>query len=205
MGTVMLMFVSLAAWATREISASDPSETIRNANEAAEQSGGEPVARVNGIEIPKSALVAVQVSIEGFPVDGLRPDDTAGIVEYLVRQELLRQEATRRGLYPSEDEVTTAIKADQEAFLADLSSGKAPREIVQLIDAHAKAGNPIEGWPTDPEIRMAYRGQMAQAALARDEAKDLPPDRRTPQAVAEKLQELGDRLRDTGNVEILVK
>ncbi len=202
LGTFAVAAIAAASlvWVTQS-RADDPQSVFPRAAEAGKDAGDAPAARVNGVEIPKSTIATMQVLMAGFPESGAAAD-TDTVVAIVVRRELFRQEAARRGLLPSEDEITQAIVPIQQAFQKELAAGKAPTEMVNIIEGQAKTGHPIENWPNDPVVRKVYGDMLAEAALARDETKNIPQDANGTRLASDRMDQLEEKLRKQGSVEI---
>ena len=152
-------------------SSDDHRDTLVRSQAAGEAAGNRPAAIVNGVTIPLADVERVRVNAEVWPITGVDPRDTPSIINFLVGQELQRQEAAKRGIVVTDDEVSAAIARDQKAYPQLLASGQAPANITNLIDAYAKAGHPMAKWQTDPLVRASYYNLLLDVALSGELAK----------------------------------
>jgi hypothetical protein len=204
---IALLAAVLAAFAWIELrgGAANPANTFAEADARASAVGNDVAATVNGVGIPVARVEWMRAMLQVFPAQGLDAADTNSIVEFLVGQELLRQEAERRGLAPSDAEITTAILEQQKGLQQLLASGTAPSDITNIIRGLEKTGHPLNEWHTDPAMRAAVAATLAQGMLARDEARDVPqhaPNR--GEILAQRLAGLEARLRATADVRIII-
>jgi len=95
------------------------SQPIASQVEAVGQEGDHVVARVNGQEITKSTLVALLLKARGKTM-----------LDELILSEIIRQEAAKMGIAPSED----ATKAELDRVLQDMAPDKSRRHQLALLD-----------------------------------------------------------------------
>ena len=196
---------ALGAFLATQGQADDPQSAIVRA-EAARSGGDAVAARVNDTEIREGTVAAVTELLRAFPVEGVSANNRSGVIDFLVNNELLQQEALRRGVAAKDDDVTAAIVEAQKAFQADLATGAAPPQIVNIIEGLAKAGHPLASWHTDPLIRDQYRRTLNGAALFRDETKAVADAAGAGRAEADRrMAQLTSRLRSSALVEVPAK
>ncbi len=160
--------------------------------------GDSAAALVNGVPIGRSAVDARRPLLTLFQVSGVDPADTRAVTEWLVEQELIRQEAARRRIGPTDADLTTYIAADQRAFLERKAAGKLDAVTIATLDGLAQAGHPLETWQDDPLLRVAYRDLLLAGYLERDSGES---------GITSGLDGYGqlvDGLRAKADVEILV-
>lgn len=130
--------------------------------------GDTPAALVNGVPIGMQTVEERRPLIQIFQVQDVDPEDTREVVEWLVEQELIRQEAARRKIGPTDEEITTYIQGDQRAFAELREQGALAPGIAAVIDEQAAQGHPLETWHEDPVFRAAYRDLLLAGYLSRD-------------------------------------
>ena len=130
--------------------------------------GDTAVALVNGVPIGRTTLDARRPLLAVFQVEDVDPADTRAVVEWLVDRELVRQEAARRGIGPSDAEITAYIQGDQRAFVELEEAGALAPGVAAVIEEQAAAGHPLESWDEDPVFRLAYRDLLLAGYVARD-------------------------------------
>lgn len=130
--------------------------------------GDSAAALVNGVPIGRSAVDERRPLLTLFQVSGVDPADERAVVEWLVEQELIRQEAAARRIGPTGADLTTYIEADQRAFVERKSAGALEPATLALLDGLAQAGHPLEAWQDDPLLRVAYRDLLLVGYLERD-------------------------------------
>ena len=204
-GAIILTVAGGIAWAATS-RADDPSDTFTRAATAGAQAGDSPAAIVNGETITRATLAEVQTQLQTFPAQGIDASNQTSVLDYLIRGALIRQEAARRGLLPTDAEVTAAITETQRGYKQDLAAGKLPPVMVNILDGEAKVGHPLDSWTTDPVIRSAWRSMLTQAKLAADQASDIPAGTNNiAQLTQQRLDQLVQRLRDAAQIQILIK
>lgn len=129
-------------------------------------------AVVNGVVITNDALDTGAALLAAFPANGLSPDDRAGMLDYAIDQELLAQEARRRGLEPTGAEVTDAIAELVAGLKASMANGDLPAATHDIIERNVQAGRPLDTWVDDPVMRAAFADMLARGALTRDVAAE---------------------------------
>lgn len=73
--------------------ADDPQSTFTNAVANGKQAEDDPAAIVNGVVIPKSELAQVRTQLLTFLANGIDAASTTSVLNYMVRSELIAQEA----------------------------------------------------------------------------------------------------------------
>ncbi|MDX2357128.1 SurA N-terminal domain-containing protein [Dietzia sp. PP-33] len=190
----------------------------------------DPVAEVNGTEVSKDEFVTVfegqyqqmsmQAQMSGQPVDeGQLRQQT---LEGLVGSELLRQEATERGLEVSDAEIDTALagfaesnQASEDEFIAAMGEQGLDRDDVleqiekQLLVEKLVVDEYGEFTVTDEEIEASYQQVAEQQAMSGQAGGQLPPLEQVRGEVEEQLiaeqqaqamQTLSEELREGADV-----
>ena len=190
----------------------------------------DPVAEVNGTPIAKSAFVNVlrgqqqQAQLAGATVD--QDDLREQALEGLVGVELLRQEATARGIDVTDAEVDEALagfaaanQVSTDEFVTTMGEQGMDRDGVleqirtQLAVEKLVADEYGEVQPGEDEVRAAYDRVAAQqaAAGAQGGSAQVPPfeqvrDQVEAQVRAEKeagyMQEFSEKLRGDARVDV---
>jgi hypothetical protein len=177
--------------------ASDKSDAYEVAQEAA-PAGDEVAATVNGQPVLRSSVRALEIMAGAYD---LGTKDEAEVLDSLILQEVLRQEAERRGLQASDAEIQEVIKDQQQGFIADRASGVLDADISSMLEGLAKIGHPVESWDTDPVIIAQWAGVIAQSKLYREETADLSPEQPGYQeALAKRVAEINDRLMSEADI-----
>lgn len=179
--------------------------TARGATSAGATADDQVAALVNGVPI---SLARVRLA-EAFsqPIGG--PAAVAfgtekAALEQHIKNELLFQEAARRGLQPDPAEVQQEVIRNQQA-LKEMSSRPDADPKMKEIEA-ALAGTPysIENYDKSPEVFAVFERALAIGALTRQLMADVPPAAQTLALSQERVDELHRQLRASANVKILV-
>jgi hypothetical protein len=201
---VLALIGGVTAWFSSR--AEDPSAAYQDAAAAAAAAGDAVAARVNGVEILQGEVDSLRVSAGVFPVNGVEPASAASILDYLIRNELLRQEAERRGLVASDDEVSALIAEQQKLLMDQRDVGTAPPQILNMLKGLASIGHPIEDWISDPAIREMYRSLIVRSKLAQEETKDIPIESNgRDKLIQERMDQLAAKLGSEATIQILTK
>jgi len=133
---------------------------------------GDPVATVNGVEIPDSFMVLMLKSQEGKP-SAKNPDQLRKVIrENLINQEVVAQEAKRTGLL------------DKPEVQATLAIGQR-RAMAQIYMQEWLKTHPV----TDEEVREAYETARAGAGGKEYRARHvLVDDEETAARIIEELK-----------------
>jgi len=167
-----------------------------------------PAATVNGAVIPLGKIRAFELLTTapgGFersrPVDSMRE-----YLELLIDEELLYQEAVRRGYDPSDDEVLKVareMKAAGEQFLSEDNPAAADlREVFKAVE-----GTPyhLSVYDSSPEMLDAFRRQLATNNVRGDVTDRLSAAGRQDSVAVEKaVAEFVRELRKSATIEILI-
>jgi len=194
------------------------------------------VAEVNGEEISKQEFTDAyetrsQAAAAQQAQGGQQPDEGQlldEVVQSLVNEELLKQEADRREIVPSEEQVQQTL--DGLAEQSGIGSGDAlvkaledqgmdPEEIDAQATQQARfdllvadEGGPVKA--SEQEIRALYESVKAQQAAGGEDGQDgqeLPPleqvrpqlkDQVESQKKSERARELIDQLREDADITI---
>jgi len=163
--------------------------------------GGALEATVNGVAIYSKQVDDFTAMLQVFPAYGLSPSNRPGLLDHMINQELLRQEAERRHLIPSEAQVTAFVQELSEGFQRDLGASTLPAALVNILRGYETAGHPLGSWPEDPFIRKIYGSMLAQGLLVEDETRDIPSTARGREsAVTARMDRLQARLRGEARV-----
>lgn len=162
----VLAMMGYAAFRLLDEDVTPPSALVLETPALAE--GDTPAAIVNGVPIGMKVVEERRPLIEVFQVEGVDPAKTRDVVEWLVEKELIRQEAARRRIGPTDAEITEYIQGDQRAFTELREQGSLAPGIAEVIDEQAAQGHPLESWHEDPVYRAAYRDLLLAGYLARD-------------------------------------
>ncbi len=140
---------------------------------------------VNGIEISKAKLDAYMVfRSTGRAFGETGPDKTPDeYVEGLIEDELLFQEAGRRGFVPTDDEVrANAAQAKAgilEVMKQDSDLGRSLRDVFEQVRGTPYA---IETYDSSPQILDGFRHSMAIGMVRTAVVNELPPAERDDMA-----------------------
>ncbi|MCL4232224.1 MAG: hypothetical protein KJ053_11625 [Dehalococcoidia bacterium] len=177
----------------------------REAVQAGAAAGNQVAAVVNGVEIPlarvKQAQLFSQVlggTAETALGTGRRSLDAA------IRQELLFQEAVRRGLRPDPAIVQAEVVEQQQAVRAMLADPNADPKLKELQAALAGTGFAVEDYDTNQAVFAVFERSAAIAALRVQLVADLPESGRTAAVTESRLDALYQQLRASAEVKILV-
>lgn len=200
--------VSWQAWSRSGATAS-PAEYFGDAVAELSADDGTAVAVVNGVSIPQSKVRAFLV----FHSAGVtltpdnQPRSVQEYVEMLVETELMFQEAQRRGLVPSDEEVV-AMARQQKQVLLDFLSQDTP----EAHEARAWADQ-LKGTDYHPEVYDTrqvmldgWRRTMAVGLLRGEIMKTLSPDVLADLEKREAaFKQYAAELRKAADVQVLVK
>lgn len=193
-------------WGVVASSASDKSDAFPAAAAAATAAGDTVAARVNGVDVPLRTVNTLEIMGSTFAPPSSELSNREGVLNAVIRAELLRQERERRGLRPSQDQVT-ALVLDQQRINIDMrKAGTLSPDAKAVLDGYEKIGHPVETWPEDPFILGMFAATIGETMLQDDETKDIPetaPNRL--ELVLERMDKLVERLRSEATIEILVK
>lgn len=174
------VLAGFAAWQALRAQGEDPVGDV-STRQTTPVAGDDPVAVVNGEPIPATALRNRLLQQEVAAAQGLPTASPAQIMDALVDERLLQQEARRRGL-----ECTEAQLRDFVSFhLGNLRASD--REWLSTT-----YGVPVEELEESPTIARLYSGSCSRVQVRRAiaaERSDLPPE----EAVQEFLSELRSR------------
>ncbi|MCC6382461.1 MAG: hypothetical protein IT304_08120 [Dehalococcoidia bacterium] len=162
-------------------------------------------AIVNGAVIPLSRVKVTQAfsQVLGGPAEASL-GTVQGALKEMVDNELLYQEAARRGLEPPEAEVhrfVTEQKAALERLLADPT---ADPKLKQLQESLKGTGFDVASYDTNPDVAAVFRRSLAVNALRLQIRAEFPADQRTQANTDAAVAKLADELRAKGDVRILV-
>ncbi|HMO95081.1 MAG TPA: SurA N-terminal domain-containing protein [Tepidiformaceae bacterium] len=179
-------------------------QQLREAIARAEARSGEAAANVNGVEIPVSKLEAFAIAryTQGIGTEGRVSSMTVqDFLEELIDTELLYQEATRRGLVPSDDEVLASARqtkaALQEALrTSDDSASSALRAMFAELE-----GTPyhLDVYDSSPVILESMRRSIAVSHLRVQIGGAAQGEEREVLVAA-----FVDSLREMADIEVLV-
>jgi len=205
--TLLLLVFVMVACGDDDDSAEGNNEEAGEGNDAEQMEMPEPdledipdiVAEVNGDEISKDEFettyepqfqqAAIQAQMSGQEVD--EDDLKAQIVEALIGQKLIIQEANNSGYEASEDEVNkmlddlteqNGLESQDDFFAALEEQGMAKDEVTSQIETQVKVDKLIasETGDVDPtkeelqEIYDEYTAQMEQMGGDDEEEVDIP-------------------------------
>jgi len=173
----------------------------------------EVAAYVNGRPIPMSMLNAYDLLLrQGHgpfgPEQELPFDNLDAFLSMLIDMELLYQEAERRGLAPSDDEVVGAIRQIQQELNSILRDDtKLAREIRTAVESVAGTSFDIDTLDSNPVALEAYRKVMAIGAL-REQLLDTVETREEllePGKGEALVRELLEQLRASAKIEVVAE
>lgn len=187
------------------------STTFAEAVDALENDSGEAAAVVNGSEIPLAKVHAFAVLRNATGFESTVPQDItqAEYLDQLIDTELLYQEAVRRQLEPSDDEVlalATATKQGLAGLVAsDSEQGNDLRRVFEAIEG---TDYHYEAYDSAPVMLDGFRQQIAVNALREQLLADAgfeqgSPERNDREAVEAVVNEYANSLRATADIEIL--
>lgn len=179
--------------------------TAREAMSAATATGDKVAAVVNGVPIP---LARVKLA-EAFSQSIGGPSEVAfgtgkAALEQHIKNELLFQEAARRGLRPDPAEVQREVLRNQQALKEMLSRPDADPKMKEVEAALAGKPYSIENYDKSPEVFAVFERALAIGALTRQLMADVPPAAQTLALSQERVDELHRQLRARADVKILV-
>lgn len=179
--------------------------TAREAMSAATATGDKVAAVVNGVPIP---LARVKLA-EAFSQSIGGPSEVAfgtgkAALEQHIKNELLFQEAARRGLRPDPAEVQREVLRNQQALKEMLSRPDADPKMKEIEAALAGTPYSIENYDKSPEVFAVFERALAIGALTRQLMADVPPAAQTLALSQERVDELHRQLRARADVKILV-
>lgn len=129
---------------------------------------GSVAATVNGVAIPAAKLRAFMVfnaTGKQFGVSG-QPRSLEDYRDQLIEQELMYQEAVRRGLIPSDSEVlsfASTTKGGLEQLLREDTS--LARDLQGVFDQVKGTPYHLDAYDSSPQMLEAFRKQMAVGML----------------------------------------
>ncbi|MCA9823850.1 MAG: hypothetical protein KC482_05185 [Dehalococcoidia bacterium] len=141
---------------------------------------GDVVAVVDGTEISSAQVQAYLILAAGpgpGPAQGVgAPFTEAEYVDLLINNELLYQEALRRGHGPTDDEVMAlAVQVKDsllEAMKANTSEASQLRDVFEQVEGTAYH---VDVYDSSPEMLDGFRRQIAINALRNEVIETLPP------------------------------
>lgn len=147
---------------------------------------GRAAAYVDGVAIPEAHLRAFLIlSSTRFGESG-QPASVDDYLDQLIEQELLYAEAQRRGLDPSESEVTQLAKATKVGLEGLLAEDSALAADLRNVFAQVQ-GTPyhVDVYDTSPVMLDSFRRQLAINSLREQVLADLSPADRSDSAKRE--------------------
>jgi len=180
LGVASLAIAATLLFDSRSV-ADSPERAVRDAVSHAESTERLPrdstapvEAVVNGVPIFSDDLDRLANLLQVFPVYGVDASDRRSLLEYVIDQELLRQEEARRRLVATEEQITALLRDLTDGFQRDLQAGTLPVQLANIIRGYEAAGHPLASWPGDPFVRKAYGAMITEGLLMADETRDIP-------------------------------
>lgn len=179
--------------------------TPREAIEAGTLAGDKVAAVVNGTEIPLARVRQAQLfsQIVGGPAE-TEMGSGSGALNAMIRDELLFQEAVRRGLQPDPGAVKSEVLRQQQAMRDLLASPNADAKIKEIQAALVSTGFGIDDYDKNPAVFAAFERSAAIAALRAQLVADLPETARSQASTEGRVGALYQQLRASADVRILV-
>jgi hypothetical protein len=159
------------------------------------------VATINDVPVHSADIDAARALLAVFPAQDLAPEDGQGILEYVIDQELLVQEAERRGLVVSEEDLTQFVLAVVRQIGSARDEGTLPADIEALIEGIEGAGHPLDAWATGGVMRDAYGRVLVLGLLTRDETGGIEDGPERDRLVREAMEQLTRELRGQAEIE----
>lgn len=196
-----------------DAAAADEPELYARAIALIENGGGEAAATVNGEPIPLAKVKAYNLFLQQGhgPMSAEQELPYATTREYLdmlIDNELLYQEATRRGLVPSDAEVreyTLQMKDGLTTVIAEES--EAGKELGRTMQSVEGTSFDLATFESNPIILDGVRFMMAIGALHTQIIDAALPDQhdRSRDAMEAAVQEVVNQLRAVATIEVLVQ
>ncbi|MCC7366133.1 MAG: SurA N-terminal domain-containing protein [Dehalococcoidia bacterium] len=195
----------LVAWQL-QAGAQDP-EPYREAILELSDDPSAVAATVNGRPIPAAKLDAFAVLQRAGSTFGegaaatMTPDE---VLDQLIENELMFQEAERRGLVPSQDEVVAYARETEEGLKAvmaeDSDDGKRVRDLFEQVRG---TDYWIDNYDSSPLLLDGFRRTMAIGKLRVEVESEVPmADRENRDKVVAHVDSFVDELRAAATIEI---
>jgi len=137
---------------------------------------GPSAARVNGVAITMLEFERAAQAVQNDRRNALGPDEAARVLDTLINEELLAQEAVRLGLVSSDREVrSAAVRGVMRLILSDLASVEpSESDLRAFYDDHPNLfARPGQVWVRHLEIPAAYDDEVAAIADALREGESF--------------------------------
>lgn len=177
----------------------------REALDAGTAARDQVAAVVNGAEIPLARVKQAQLfsQVLGGPAEEELGSGPVAL-ETLIRDELLYQEAVRRGLKPGAAEVKAEVLRAQQAMRDYLSSPGADPKLKEMQATLAGTGFSVEEYDTSAAVFAVFERSVAIAALRAQFIAGIPEENRTQAVVESRVAALYQQLRSSAAIEILI-
>jgi hypothetical protein len=206
-GLAIIGVATAAAWAiSRDSAEATDLQALRDAVARLSQDDGTAAAVVNGTSIPVARIEAFAIARTAASVATNKEVAELSLPQYvrgLIDNELLFQEAERRGLSPTDDEVkNTAVQTKAgllQVLEEDTEAGRIARSMFKELE-----GTPfhVSVYDTSPEILEMLRRSIAVSRL-REEVFMVPESQRNDVKAREnEVKELTAALRAQSDIEV---
>lgn len=210
--TVAVVSVLLFRWQMWGESAATASPAQRFADAVAELSAddGAVVAVVDGVAVPEAKVRAFLVFYSartGVAGSELPWASIAEYVDMLIENELMFQEADRRGLVPSDEDVLSQARMQKEGLLEFMrqDTGDA-RELRALFDQVRGTLYHVDVYDSSPVMLDGMRRTMAIGLLRNELMQAFPDEVRNDPAKREaSFKAYAAELRAAADVNVLLK
>lgn len=173
--------------------------------EAGAAAGDQVAAVVNGVEIPLARVKQAQLFSQVLGGTAETALGTGrGSLDAAIREELLFQEAARRGLRPDPAVVKAEVLKQQQAVMAMLANPNADPKLKEVQAALAGTGFAVEDYDKNPAVFAVFERSAAIAALRVQLVADLPESGRTAAVTESRLEALYQQLRASAEVKVLI-
>jgi hypothetical protein len=183
-----------------------PAQDFGDAVAALENAGSETVAVVNGTPISMSKVKAYTVfKSTGRQLGDSRPDKSIReYVDSLISDELLYQEAQRRGLIP-EDDAVKAMASQTKTGLLELmkQDTEAARGLREIFDQVKGTPYSIDVYDSSPAMLDSFRHVMAIGAARTSIGDELDASERQDRGKRdERVKRFVEDLRSSADVKV---
>jgi len=205
LAAVAVIALGVGFVALSQVGTAQRKPTARDALDGGTAAGDQVAAVVNGTEIPLAYIKQAQLfsQILGGPAEA-ELGSGVGALNAAVRDELLYQEAVRRGLRPDPVVVQSEVVRQQQGLQALLSSPNADPKLKEIQAALAGTGFAVEDYDRSPAVFAVFERSAAIAALRAGLVADLPERERTQATTESRMEALYQQLRASSDVRILI-